>query len=145
MPRNGVPSPASGAILWRPARSLPIFLADFLPFTQFTKILTYDDYRNFQKVVRQAIKSCEGAGEEASDHFVEVTDMIIVGKGAKRPYTDYHLARQACYLVVVIFLRILGTCPRIAQRDGNLWQSSLNMCLFEGKEPMHFHQGGTYD
>jgi hypothetical protein len=29
---------------------------------------------------RNAIKSCEGAREEVSDHFVEVTDMIVVGK-----------------------------------------------------------------
>jgi DNA-damage-inducible protein D len=67
---------------------------------QLSKILTYDDYRNFQKVMRKAIKSCESAGEEASDHFVEVTDMITVGKGAKRSHTDYHLTRHACYLVV---------------------------------------------
>jgi len=52
---------------------------------ELSKILTYDDYRNFQKVMSKAIKSCESAGEEASDHFVEVTDMIAVGKGAKRP------------------------------------------------------------
>lgn len=37
------------------------------------------------------------------------------------------------------------THPRIAQRDSNLWQSSLNMCLFEGKEPMYSYQGGRYD
>src|SRR5258706_10915091 len=35
--------------------------------------------------------------------------------------------------------------PRIAQRASNLWQSSLNMCLFKGKEPMYSPQGGTYD
>lgn len=44
---------------------------------KLSKILTYDDYRNFQKVVSKAIKSCESSGEVASDHFVEVTDMII--------------------------------------------------------------------
>ena len=65
-----------------------------------SKILTYDDYRNFQKVVIKAIKSCESVGEEASDHFVEITDMITVGKGARRPRRDYHLTRHACYLIV---------------------------------------------
>ncbi|HZO73359.1 MAG TPA: hypothetical protein VFB60_14260 [Ktedonobacteraceae bacterium] len=53
---------------------------------KLSKILTYDDYRNFQKVVSKAIKSCESSGEAASDHFVEVTDMIIVGKGARGYY-----------------------------------------------------------
>jgi DNA-damage-inducible protein D len=67
---------------------------------ELSKILTYDDYRNFQKVMSKAIKSCESAGEEASDHFVEVTDMIAVGKGAKRPRKDYHLTRHGCYLIV---------------------------------------------
>ncbi|BCL78041.1 DNA damage-inducible protein D [Ktedonobacteria bacterium brp13] len=67
---------------------------------KLSKILTYDDYRNFQKVMSKAIRSCESAGEEASDHFVEVTNMITVGKGAKRPRTDFHLTRHACYLVV---------------------------------------------
>jgi DNA-damage-inducible protein D len=67
---------------------------------ELSKILTYDDYRNFQKVMSKAIKSCESAGEEASDHFVEITAMITVGKGARRSLKDYHLTRHACYLVV---------------------------------------------
>jgi DNA-damage-inducible protein D len=67
---------------------------------ELSKILTYDDYRNFQKVVTKAIKSCESAGEEASDHFVEITDMITIGKGARRPRKDYRLTRHACYLIV---------------------------------------------
>ena len=67
---------------------------------ELSKILTYDDYRNFQKVMSKAIKSCESAGEEASDHFVEVTDMIAVGKGAKRLRKDYHLTQ----IVSVIML-----------------------------------------
>lgn len=67
---------------------------------KLSKILAYDDYRNFQKVVSKAIKSCESSGEVASDHFVEVTNMIITGKGARRPLIDYHLSRHACYLIV---------------------------------------------
>src|SRR5437763_17142870 len=34
--------PASGAILWRPARSLPMCRADFLPFT--SKIVEHSHY-----------------------------------------------------------------------------------------------------
>ena len=34
------------------------------------------------------------------DHFVEVTDMITVGKGAKRPAKTVMMSRYACYLVI---------------------------------------------
>src|SRR5713101_7228852 len=40
--RNGVPSPASQAILRRSARSIPMFRADFLPFT--SKIVEHSRY-----------------------------------------------------------------------------------------------------
>lgn len=53
--------------------------------------------------------------------------------------------RQTQAAVIVAFEVPRTHDPRIAQRDSNLWQSSLNMCLFEGKEPMYSHQGGTYD
>ena len=46
---------------------------------------------NFIFIVSKAIKSCESAREAALDHFVEVTDMIIVGKGTNHGGLDEHL------------------------------------------------------
>ncbi len=34
------------------------------------------------------------------DHFVDVTDMIEIGKGDQRQADDVRLSRYACYLVV---------------------------------------------
>lgn len=39
-------------------------------------------------------------GQQLADHFVEVTDMIEVGKGAKRPAKSVMMSRYACYLVI---------------------------------------------
>jgi DNA-damage-inducible protein D len=66
-----------------------------------SKILGYGDFRNFQDVMKKAKVSCEESGQAVSDHFGDVTDMITVGKGAKRKLSDTHLTRYACYLVVM--------------------------------------------
>lgn len=62
--------------------------------------LEYRDWRNFQKVIKKAIQSCEGSGQPASDHFVEATKMVSLGSGSQRELDDIQLSRYACYLVV---------------------------------------------
>lgn len=62
--------------------------------------LEYRDWRNFQKVIRKAIQSCEGSGQPASDHFVGATKMVSLGSGSQRELDDIQLSRYACYLVV---------------------------------------------
>lgn len=42
--------------------------------------------------------SCH-ADDTVVDHFVDVTEMIILAKGAKREISDYKLSRYACYLI----------------------------------------------
>jgi len=64
------------------------------------KILTYNDFRNFQDVLKKARTACEQSGQGVSDHFGDITDMITVGKGARRKRSDIHLTRYACYLIV---------------------------------------------
>ena len=62
-------------------------------------LLGYERWENFNKAISRAIESCETSGIEVSDHFREVTKMIVAGKGAQRPVKDYMLTRYACYLV----------------------------------------------
>lgn len=66
----------------------------------FARILGYSDYRNFEAVVEKARTACFNSGQRVDDHFVEITDMIEVGKGAKRPAKTVLMSRYACYLVI---------------------------------------------
>ena len=67
---------------------------------ELAKVLGYTDWRNFQRVIAKAREAAEGSGYAASDHFVDVTDMIAIGKGGQRKVEDVQLSRYACYLVV---------------------------------------------
>jgi DNA-damage-inducible protein D len=66
---------------------------------ELQEVFNYTDWRNFQKVIEKAIKSCESVGEPVSDHFVDVNKMIKLAKGAERGIQDIALTRYACYLI----------------------------------------------
>jgi len=67
---------------------------------ELAKILDYSDFRNFEKVIVKAKKSCKNAGQSIKNHFVDVTDMIEIGKSASRKIKDTTLSRYACYLIM---------------------------------------------
>ena len=73
---------------------------EFWSSRDFAKVLGYADYRNFQSVIKSARTACFNSGLRVADHFVEVTDMIAVGKGAKRPAKTVMMSRYACYLAI---------------------------------------------
>jgi DNA-damage-inducible protein D len=61
--------------------------------------LDYSDWRNFENVIDKAKTACTTSGQNVDDHFVDVTEMIELGKGAIRKVNDYKLSRYACYLI----------------------------------------------
>lgn len=67
---------------------------------EFSKILGYSDYRNFERVIEDARISCLNSGQRLEDHFVEVTEMVEIGSGAQRALKTTLLSRYACYLVI---------------------------------------------
>lgn len=73
---------------------------EFWSSRDFAAVLGYGDYRNFEAVVEKAKLACFNSGYRIEDHFVDVTDMIEIGKGGRRPVKAILLSRYACYLAI---------------------------------------------
>ena len=67
---------------------------------EFAQVLGYSDYRNFELVINKARTSCFNSGQRIDDHFVDITEMIEIGKGGRREVRTVLLSRYACYLIV---------------------------------------------
>ena len=52
------------------------------------KLLGYSRWENFENAIGRAMESCATSENEVLDHFREVTKMISLGKGGKRPVKD---------------------------------------------------------
>ena len=66
----------------------------------FAQVLGYTDYRNFEAVVEKARAACFNSGQRVEDHFVEINEMIEIGKGGQRRVKTVMLSRYAGYLVI---------------------------------------------
>jgi DNA-damage-inducible protein D len=64
------------------------------------RALEYVDYRNFEEVIAKAQIACKNSRQPEDDHFVDVTEMIEVAKGAQRQIKSVFLSRYACYLII---------------------------------------------
>ena len=48
------------------------------------KLLDYDEWRNFLKVIDKAKLACVNSGQKISDHFGDVNKMVKLGSGSER-------------------------------------------------------------
>lgn len=62
-------------------------------------LIDYSNWQNFEKVIEKAKIACKKSNQTVKYHFIDVSNMVIVGSGAKRKLKDYRLSRYACYLI----------------------------------------------
>ncbi len=96
---NMLPTPG-GATPFERIRRTNAAGADFWSSRDFAEVLGYGDYRNFEQVVAKARMACFNSGQRIEDHFVDITEMITIGKGGQRAVKTTLLSRYACYLIV---------------------------------------------
>ncbi len=65
--------------------------------------LGYTEYSKFTPVIDRAMISCKNSGQNVSDHFAHVSEMIKIAIGTEketlRNVDNYSLSRYACYLI----------------------------------------------
>lgn len=66
---------------------------------ELQKVLRYDKWENFYKVINYAMIACENSDIDTNEQFLEVGKLSINVNGGKRRIIDYHLSRYACYLI----------------------------------------------
>ncbi|MBP5497585.1 MAG: damage-inducible protein D [Bacteroidales bacterium] len=66
---------------------------------ELSMLLGYTQWRNFMNVIDKAKEACINAGQPLTDHFADVSKMVLVGSGAERQVDDMLLTRYACYLI----------------------------------------------
>ena len=73
---------------------------EFWSARELARVLEYSDFRNFITVITKAREACAKSGHLIADHFVDITEMVDLGSGARRELEDWALSRYACYLVI---------------------------------------------
>jgi len=67
---------------------------------ELQEVLEYTEWRNFEEVIKKAMKACFESDILVTDHFVGVNKMVKIGSEAEREIKDFKLSRYACYLIV---------------------------------------------
>ena len=66
---------------------------------ELQKVLKYNKWENFEKVIQKAKIACENTGISVVEHFPDIRKTIRMPKNAEKEINDYKLTRYACYLI----------------------------------------------
>ena len=66
---------------------------------ELMKVLQYNKWQNFEKIIDKARISCENSGISVFEHFTDVSKLSKRANNAKVIIKDYKLTRYACYLI----------------------------------------------
>ena len=66
---------------------------------ELMKILEYNKWENFEKVINKAKDACENSGISVFEHFPDVRKLSKRANNAEVAINDYKLTRYACYLI----------------------------------------------
>ena len=67
---------------------------------ELMKVLEYNKWENFHKVIKKSMISCEVSNNNVLEHFPEFRKPIKGGNGNVQNVLNYKLSRYACYLIV---------------------------------------------
>ena len=65
-----------------------------------SKVLEYLEYRNFQPAIERAKEACHNSGQNVTDHFEDILEMVTIGSKAERQIGSVKLSLYTCYLIV---------------------------------------------
>ena len=66
---------------------------------ELMKILEYNKWENFEKVINKAKDACKNSGISVFEHFIDVNKLSKRANNAEVEIKDYELTRYACYLI----------------------------------------------
>ena len=66
---------------------------------ELMKILQYNNWQNFEAIIKKAKKSCQNSGMTVIEHFIDVSKLSKRNNNAEVSIRDYKLTRYACYLI----------------------------------------------
>ena len=66
---------------------------------ELQKVLEYNKWENFEKVIIKAKVTCENTDISTNEHFLDIRKTIKMPKGAVKEIKDYKLTRYSCYLI----------------------------------------------
>ena len=66
---------------------------------EMMKMLEYNKWENFEKVINKAKEACENSNISVNEHFPDVRKLSKRANNAEVLIKDYKLTRYACYLI----------------------------------------------